>query len=62
MIERIGIGGSEIERRCREFSEWIDRTNLLDLGCSGPEHTWCRGLNWINFKSTRLDRGLANVE
>lgn len=60
MSERIGVGGSEMQRRCREFSEWVDNNNLLDLGCSDPAHTWCRGLSAATFKSTKLDRGLAN--
>lgn len=35
---------------------------MIDLGCSGPDHTWFRGLSSSTFKSARLDRGLVNEE
>ena len=34
----------------------------MDLGCSGPEHTWARGLTPATYKSARLDRALANED
>ncbi|XP_021721528.1 uncharacterized protein LOC110689107 [Chenopodium quinoa] len=39
MSERSGAGGSEMIRRCQEFSSWADDMQLIDLACSGPEHT-----------------------
>ena len=44
MSERVGVGGAEMSRRCRNFSDWIDRNGWLDLGCSGPQFTWARYL------------------
>lgn len=60
MSERNGNGGSEMQRRCREFANWINNNSFIDLGCSGPEHTWFRGVTQTTFKSARLDRGVAN--
>lgn len=60
MNERNGVGGSEMQRRCREFANWVENNELIDLGCSGPAHTWFRGNSADTFKSARLDRGLAN--
>ncbi|XP_021730835.1 uncharacterized protein LOC110697764 [Chenopodium quinoa] len=62
MAERLGKGGSEMERRCKEFSDWVNNNQLIDLGCSGPEFTWCRGLSQAIFKASRLDRALVNDE
>lgn len=58
--ERSGAGGSEMARRCRDYSKWINNNGILDLGCSGPKHTWFRGKSQDTFKSARLDRGVAN--
>ena len=60
MSERNGVGGSEMQRRCRAFANWIENNELIDLGCSGPAHTWYRGNSAETFKSARLDRGLVN--
>lgn len=60
MSERNGSANNEMQKRCRKFSNWIQNNALIDLGCSGPEHTWFRGLTDDTFKSARLDRGLAN--
>ncbi|XP_048493087.1 uncharacterized protein LOC125493650 [Beta vulgaris subsp. vulgaris] len=60
--ERNGSESSEMQRRCRAFANWIENNELIDLGCTGPEHTWSRGLSPETFKSARLDTGLANVE
>ncbi|XP_021758496.1 uncharacterized protein LOC110723447 [Chenopodium quinoa] len=43
MTERSGVGGTEMQKRCAEFSDRIDSNNLINLGCSGPAHTWSRG-------------------
>ena len=60
LSERNGSGGSEMQRRCRMFSDWINNNDLIDLGYSGPAHTWFRGNSVDTFKSARLDRGLIN--
>lgn len=60
MSERNGSGGAEMVKRCVEFSNWVNQNNLIDLGCSGPAHTWLRRNSKASFKSARLDRGLAN--
>lgn len=58
--ERNGVEGSEIERRCREFSNWIENNSLIYLGCSDLEHTWFQG-NWQEtLKSYKLETRLAN--
>lgn len=62
MSERNGVGGTEMQRRCRNFANWIENNGLIDLGCSGPAHTWFRGNTVDTFKSARLDRGLVNEE
>lgn len=59
MSERNGVGGSEMQRRCRLFSEWVNANGLIDLGFSGSPHTWFRGESEGTFKSARLDRFLA---
>lgn len=43
MGERQGVGGSEMQCRCRAFSDWMDNNGLIDLHFSGPPHTWFRG-------------------
>lgn len=58
--ERNGANGSEMQRRCRAFSDWVNSNGLLDLGSSGPDHTWFVGDSQETFKSAKLDRGLAN--
>ena len=62
MQERNGVNSPEMARRCRDFSDWVNNNALIDLGCSGPEHTWFRGQSSDTFKSARLDRGLANED
>ncbi|XP_021756943.1 uncharacterized protein LOC110722030 [Chenopodium quinoa] len=62
MSERIGVGGSEMERRCKDFSDWVNDNHLIDLGSSGPVHTWSRGLLEATYKAARLDRALVKEE
>lgn len=62
MDERHGVGGSEMQRRCLNFSNWMEDNGLIDLGFSGPSHTWFRGDSQSTFKSARLDRFMANDE
>lgn len=60
MEERHGVGGSEMQRRCSAFSRWMEENGLIDLGFSGPNHTWFRGDTEATFKSARLDRFISN--
>ena len=62
MTERNGVESTEMMRRCREFSNWVNNNELINSGCSGPNHTWFRGNSSDTFKSARLDRGLANED
>lgn len=43
MEERHGVGGVEMQRRCRLFSERVNADGLIDLGFTGSPHTWFRG-------------------
>ncbi|XP_019173843.1 PREDICTED: uncharacterized protein LOC109169419 [Ipomoea nil] len=45
-----------------DFSEWIFREGLLDLGYTGAPFTLMRGVNSSTFRGARLDRALANIE
>lgn len=58
--EHNSVNGSEMQKRCKEFSNWVTKNELIDLGRSGPEHTWFVGNSQETFKSAKLDRGLAN--
>ncbi|XP_056694850.1 uncharacterized protein [Spinacia oleracea] len=62
MDERHGVGGSEMQRRCINFSNWMESNGLIDLGFSGPRYTWFRGDTPSTFKAARLDRFMANEE
>lgn len=62
MSERNGVDSSEMQRRCQNFANWIANNELIDLGFSGPAHTWFRGHSEDTFKSAWLDRGLVNEE
>lgn len=62
MDERVGIGGSEMQQRCRNFANWVESNGLIDLHFSGPKHTWSRGETEDTFKAARLDRFLCNDE
>ncbi|KAI9088650.1 hypothetical protein K1719_029764 [Acacia pycnantha] len=55
-------GGRVSERRCRQFSDWIQECHLLDLDASGPFFTW-KGPKWEGLDRVykRLDRCLCNV-
>lgn len=59
MDERHGVRGLEMQRRCRNFSNWMEENGLLDLGYSGPQHTWFREESHNTFRSARLDRFIA---
>lgn len=51
-----------MQRRCRNFANWIESNGLVDLMFSGPKHTWARGETADTFKSARLDRFLCDDE
>nr|GMC69261.1 uncharacterized protein LOC109193611 [Ipomoea batatas] len=48
------------EQQSREFLEWIDNENLIDLGFLGPKFTWKRGANSESFRYVRLFRALCS--
>ncbi|XP_019188304.1 PREDICTED: uncharacterized protein LOC109182610 [Ipomoea nil] len=48
--------------RSSEFTNWIFREGLVDLGYEGTKFTWMRGLHSTTFKGARLDRALGNTE
>ena len=52
----------DLIRRCFQFVNWIDNNALIDLGFTGPQFTWSRGLNPASRKYARLDRGLCNQD
>ncbi|KAJ8420570.1 hypothetical protein Cgig2_025917 [Carnegiea gigantea] len=37
-------GGQDMERRCLKFRYWVENNGLIDLGFSGPNFTWSRGI------------------
>ncbi|KAJ8448033.1 hypothetical protein Cgig2_028909 [Carnegiea gigantea] len=51
-----------LQQRCSNFDNWINNNGLIDLGFSGPEFTWCRGIKPEHRKYARLDRGLCNLQ
>lgn len=55
-------GAPVITSKCGEFSTWINRSNLLDLGYTGSRFTW-RGPKWEGHDRVfkKLDRALCNV-
>ncbi|XP_028752958.1 uncharacterized protein LOC114712575 [Neltuma alba] len=54
-------GGKIDERKCRRFSENIEKCRLIDLGAEGPNMTWRGPLtSHGNRLFKRLDRGLCN--
>ncbi|XP_056698563.1 uncharacterized protein [Spinacia oleracea] len=62
MEERIGVGGAEMQRRCRNFAHWIESSGFIDLMYSGPKHTWARGETEATYMAARLDRFICNEE
>lgn len=62
MSERVGNGGTEMQRRCRNFANWVESNGLIELQFSGPNHTWSRGDSAATYKAARLDRFLCNDE
>ncbi|XP_056691643.1 uncharacterized protein [Spinacia oleracea] len=62
MEERVGVGGAEMQRRCRNFANWIESNNLIDLNFARPKFTWARGETENTYKAARLDRFMCNDE
>ena len=61
-LEERNHGVPEMLRRCKRFKHWIENTGLIDLGFSGPNFTWARGMSSATRKEARLDRALYNIE
>ncbi|KAL8141278.1 hypothetical protein V2J09_007299 [Rumex salicifolius] len=61
MAERTGDSDC-MRRRCDRFSSWVNDMELLDMGYSGPQYTWFRGVDEDSRTAARLDRGLCSVE
>lgn len=55
MSERTG-NREGLVRRCRNFNDWVDGMQLLELKFSGPEFTWSRGRTLETRTCARLDR------
>jgi len=61
LSEKNGGSNAGSSRRCR-FQEWINNCKLIDLGFTGPFHTWSNLRPGLARISERLDKALANVE
>ena len=59
--EEVSGTGPLANHRSASFTEWIFDQGFLDMGYSGPNFTWTRGLTSLTFKGARLDRALCNV-
>ncbi|KAI9109580.1 hypothetical protein K1719_019634 [Acacia pycnantha] len=55
-------GGRVNEVRCKNFNDWIEDCQLIDMDASGPFFTW-KGPKWEGLERIfkRLDRCLCNV-
>ncbi|KAI9125131.1 hypothetical protein K1719_003747 [Acacia pycnantha] len=55
-------GGRVNEVRCKNFNDWIEDCQLIDMDASGPFFTW-KGPKWEGLERIfkRLDRFLCNV-
>ncbi|KAL8141026.1 hypothetical protein V2J09_007047 [Rumex salicifolius] len=47
-------------RASATFAEWVDDSQLVDLGFSGPCFTWKYGTNMPTYRASRLDRFLCS--
>ncbi|CAL1371624.1 unnamed protein product [Linum trigynum] len=61
-FETTGQTTTRTLRRCKRFGDWINEAELVDLGFSGPNQTWCRGGQVQTYRASRLDRSLCNME
>ncbi|XP_074289295.1 uncharacterized protein LOC141614451 [Silene latifolia] len=59
--ERHG-GDANMARRCKNFNNWIDNCELLELAFTGSSHTWSRGNSMETRQSARLDNSLCNAD
>ncbi|KAI9109477.1 hypothetical protein K1719_019531 [Acacia pycnantha] len=55
-------GGRANDTRCKNFNDWIQDCNLIDLEAHGPFFTW-KGPKWNGLERLykRLDRCLCNI-
>ncbi|XP_028102784.1 uncharacterized protein LOC114302020 [Camellia sinensis] len=54
------IGTSRRDRGMKEFNDFIDRCEVVDVQMIGRKYTWCNALN--GNKWSRIDRFLINPE
>ncbi|KAL7210180.1 hypothetical protein ACSBR1_031694 [Camellia fascicularis] len=50
------------QARTQKFNAWMNRYNLMGLGCSGPRLTWSNGRQGMANTLERLDRAACNSE
>ena len=55
-------GAQRSQRQMNEFRETIHQCKLKDLGCCGPDFTWCNMQKGESRMFLRLDRALATLE
>ncbi|KAL8168195.1 hypothetical protein V2J09_009694 [Rumex salicifolius] len=48
-------------RASAAFASWVNGSQLIDLGFSGPRFTWKYGTTMRTYHASRLDRFLSNV-
>lgn len=45
-----------------DFSNWSDRTHLINIPTSGAKFTWDNGRSGVNHTQKRLDRAICNQD
>lgn len=60
-MDEVSNSNTYVEQRSRDFNNWINDKEWIDLGYTGPKFTWKRGNDTATFKGARLDRGLCSV-
>lgn len=46
----------------KAFGDMFDEIGLIDLGFSGPQFTWCRGVSSDTFMGARIERAICNIK
>ncbi|XP_028094127.1 uncharacterized protein LOC114294199 [Camellia sinensis] len=60
--EKRSFSTNQSSIRTRKFNARLNRCNLMDLGCSGPNLTWSNGQQGLANTMERLDRAVCNTE